>query len=173
MQILPLIKKYEVVHLNRTDARLANNGQPLDLQKLRCRVNFNALRFTPQIERLGRRVVKLLRQNGPFLVLHLRYEMDMLAFSGCTQGCNPDEVEELTRMRFAYPWWKEKIINSELKRKDGLCPLTPEETVLTLRALDIDGDIQIYIAAGEIYGGQRRMSALANAFPKLVSKNAT
>ncbi|KAJ0614957.1 putative GDP-fucose protein O-fucosyltransferase [Helianthus annuus] len=169
-QILPLIKKYEVVHLNRTDARLANNGQPLDLQKLRCRVNFNALRFTPQIERLGRRVVKLLRQNGPFLVLHLRYEMDMLAFSGCTQGCNPDEVEELTRMRFAYPWWKEKIINSELKRKDGLCPLTPEETVLTLRALDIDGDIQIYIAAGEIYGGQRRMSALANAFPKLVRK---
>ncbi|KAM0035712.1 putative GDP-fucose protein O-fucosyltransferase [Helianthus debilis subsp. tardiflorus] len=169
-QILPLIKKYEVVHLNRTDARLDNNAQPIDLQKLRCRVNFNALRFTPQIERLGRRVVKLLRQNGPFLVLHLRYEMDMLAFSGCTQGCNPDEVEELTRMRFAYPWWKEKIINSELKRKDGLCPLTPEETALTLKALDIDGDIQIYIAAGEIYCGQRRMSALADAFPKLVRK---
>ncbi|KAJ0786078.1 putative GDP-fucose protein O-fucosyltransferase [Helianthus annuus] len=159
--ILPLIKKYEVMHLNRTDARLANNAQPIDLQKLRCRVNFNALRFTSQIERLGRRVVKRLRQNGPFLVLHLRYEMDMLAFSGCTQGCNPDEVEELTRMRFdlnlvnyhfkilvpnfvvmflvrfAYPWWKEKIINSDLKKKNGLCPLTPEETALTLRALDI------------------------------------
>lgn len=88
------------MHLNRTDARLANNGQPLELQKLRCRVNFNALRFTPQIEYLGRRVVQLLRKNGPFLVLHLRYEMDMLAFSGCTQGCNPDEVDELTRMRF-------------------------------------------------------------------------
>lgn len=100
LQILPLIKKFKVVHLNRTDARLANNGQPLELQKLRCRVNFNALRFTPQIEYLGRRVVQLLRKNGPFLVLHLRYEMDMLAFSGCTQGCNPDEVDELTRMRF-------------------------------------------------------------------------
>ncbi|KAJ9560069.1 hypothetical protein OSB04_005229 [Centaurea solstitialis] len=169
-QILPLIKKHKVVHLNRTDARLANNGQPLELQKLRCRVNFNALRFTPQIEYLGRRVVQLLRRNGPFLVLHLRYEMDMLAFSGCTQGCNPDEVEELTRMRYAYPWWKEKIINSELKRKDGLCPLTPEETALTLRALDIDSDIQIYVAAGEIYGGQRRMAALQSAFPKLVRK---
>jgi len=100
VQILPLIKKYKVVHLNRTDARLANNDQPLELQKLRCRVNFNALKFTPQIEYLGRRVVQLLRQRGPFLVLHLRYEMDMLAFSGCTQGCNLDEVEELTRMRF-------------------------------------------------------------------------
>ncbi|TQD74394.1 hypothetical protein C1H46_040061 [Malus baccata] len=169
-QILPLIQKYKVVHLNRTDARLANNGQPLEIQKLRCRVNFSALRFTSQIEELGRRVIRLLRQNGPFLVLHLRYEMDMLAFSGCTQGCNIEEVEELTRMRYAYPWWKEKIINSDLKRKDGLCPLTPEETALTLSALDIDRDIQIYIAAGEIYGAERRMASLREAFPKLVRK---
>ncbi|XP_031373021.1 rhamnogalacturonan I rhamnosyltransferase 1-like isoform X2 [Punica granatum] len=169
-QILPLIQKYKVLHLNRTDARLANNGQPLDLQKLRCRVNFSALRFTSQIEELGRRVIKLLRQNGPFLVLHLRYEMDMLAFSGCTQGCSPEEAEELTRMRYAYPWWKEKIINSDLKRKDGLCPLTPEETALTLRALGIDQNIQIYIAAGEIYGGERRMATLAESYPRLVRK---
>ncbi|XP_050223563.1 rhamnogalacturonan I rhamnosyltransferase 1-like [Mercurialis annua] len=169
-QILPLVQKYKVVHLNRTDARLANNHQPLDIQKLRCRVNFGALRFTSQIEELGKRVIKLLRKNGPFLVLHLRYEMDMLAFSGCTQGCNNEEVEELTRMRYAYPWWKEKIINSDLKRKDGLCPLTPEETALTLRALDIDPNMQIYIAAGEIYGGDKRMASLASAFPKLVRK---
>ncbi|KAK4395800.1 Rhamnogalacturonan I rhamnosyltransferase 1, partial [Sesamum angolense] len=132
-----------------TDARLANNGQPLEIQRLRCRVNFSALRFTPQIEELGRKVVRILRQNGPFLVLHLRYEMDMLAFSGCTQGCNTEEAQELTRMRYAYPWWKEKIIDSDLKRKDGLCPLTPEETALTLKAMDIDRNIQIYIAAGK------------------------
>ncbi|XP_047329282.1 rhamnogalacturonan I rhamnosyltransferase 1-like [Impatiens glandulifera] len=169
-QILPLIKKYKVVHLNRTDARLANNGQPLEIQKLRCRVNFSALRFTPQIEELGKRVIRILRENGPFLVLHLRYEMDMLAFSGCTQGCNVEEVDELTRMRYAYPWWKEKIINSDLKRKDGLCPLTPEETALILKALDIDNNTQIYIAAGEIYGGERRMASLVEAYPKLVRK---
>lgn len=71
--------------------------------------------------------------------------------------------------RYAYPWWKEKIINSDLKRKDGLCPLTPEETALTLRALDIDRDIQIYIAAGEIYGGEKRMASLTAAYPKVVS----
>ncbi|XWS37237.1 hypothetical protein CRYUN_Cryun19dG0026100 [Craigia yunnanensis] len=171
-QILSLIQKYKVVHLNRTDTRLANNGQPLDIQRLRCRVNFSALRFTSQIEELGKRVSKLLRQNGPFIVLHLRYEMDMLAFSGCTQGCNNEEVEELTRMRYAYPWWKEKIINSDLKRKDGLCPFTPEETALILRALDIDNSYQIYIAAGEIYGGERRMASLAAAYPKLVSRSS-
>ena len=97
-QILPLIRKHKVVHLNRTVDRLANNGLPIEIQKLRCRVNFSGLRFTPQIEELGRKVVRILRKNGPFLVLHLRYEMDMLAFSGCTQGCNSEEVAELTRM---------------------------------------------------------------------------
>ncbi|KAK0584791.1 hypothetical protein LWI29_018710 [Acer saccharum] len=169
-QILPLLQKHKVVLLNKTDARLANNGLPLEIQKLRCRVNFNALRFTSQIEELGRRVVKILREKGPFLVLHLRFEMDMLAFSGCTHGCNSEEVEELTRMRYAYPWWKEKVINSDMKRKEGLCPLTPEETALVLSAIGIDRNVQIYIAAGEIYGGERRMATLAKAFPNLVRK---
>ncbi|KAK6154971.1 hypothetical protein DH2020_009219 [Rehmannia glutinosa] len=169
-EILPLLKKHKVVHLNKTDARLANNGLPVDIQKLRCRVNFSALRFTAQIEELGRKVVTMLRQKGPFLVLHLRYEMDMLSFSGCTQGCNTDEVNELTTMRYANPWWKEKIIDPDIKRKEGLCPLTPEETALVLTALGINRNVQIYIAAGEIYGGKRRLRSLAKAFPNLVKK---
>ncbi|EPS59387.1 hypothetical protein M569_15421, partial [Genlisea aurea] len=168
--ILPLVQKYKVVHLNRTDSRLANNDQPPEIQRLRCRVNFGGLKFTSQIEELGRKVISILRRKGPFVVLHLRYEMDMLAFSGCTRGCNRDEVEELTRMRYAYPWWKEKVIDSESKRKEGLCPLTPEETALTLRALKIDPSYQIYIAAGEIYGGERRLAALTFSYPNLVRK---
>lgn len=71
--------------------------------------------------------------------------------------------------RYAYPWWKEKVIDGDLKRKEGLCPLTPEETALTLKALDIDPTIQIYIAAGEIYGGKRRLSTLVSSYPNLVS----
>ncbi|KAK1292433.1 Uncharacterized protein QJS10_CPB17g00405 [Acorus calamus] len=141
-QILPLIQKYKIVHLNKTDARLANNGLPIEIQRLRCRVNFSAL----------------------------RYEMDMLAFSGCTHGCTDEEAEELTRMRYAYPWWKEKVIDSELKRKDGQCPLTPEETALILRALDVDPNVRIYIAAGEIYGGERRMASLSSSYPNLERK---
>ncbi|RWW30739.1 hypothetical protein GW17_00004674 [Ensete ventricosum] len=79
-------------------ARLANNGLPPEIQKLRCRVNYAALRFTSQIKELGRRVIRILRQNGPFLVLHLRYEMDMLAFSGCTHGCTIEEMAALDYM---------------------------------------------------------------------------
>lgn len=62
------------------------------------------------------------------------------------------------------------MIDSNLKRKEGLCPLTPEETALTLRALGVDHNVQIYIAAGAIYGGERRMASLASAFPNLVSR---
>jgi hypothetical protein len=70
--------------------------------------------------------------------------------------------------RYAYPWWKEKVIDSEQKRLDGLCPLTPEETVLFLQALGIKENTQIYIASGEIYG-TRRMSPLYAAYPNTVS----
>ena len=70
--------------------------------------------------------------------------------------------------RYAYPWWKEKVIDSVQKRKDGLCPLTPEETVLALKALGIDQNLQIYIAAGEIFGGQRRMDSILSSYPNLV-----
>jgi rhamnogalacturonan I rhamnosyltransferase len=44
-----------------------------------------------------------------------------------------------------------------VKRKDGLCPLTPEVGALVLRALNIDKSIQFYIAVGEIYGGKCKM----------------
>lgn len=99
MQILPLFHKHKLIHFNRTDARLANNLIPLDLQKLRCRVNFQALRFTRQIEALAHKLVQILQGKGPFVALHLRYEMDMLAFSGCTHGCTEEEAEELKQLR--------------------------------------------------------------------------
>ncbi|RZC11744.1 O-fucosyltransferase 34 [Glycine soja] len=52
-----------------------------------------------KIEELGRMMVKVLREKRPFLALHLRYEMDMLAFSACAHDCYSKEEEELTRMR--------------------------------------------------------------------------
>ncbi|XP_051145597.1 rhamnogalacturonan I rhamnosyltransferase 1-like isoform X2 [Andrographis paniculata] len=169
-QILPLFRKHKVIHFNRTDSRLSNNGISLELQRLRCRVNFQGLKFTPKIEEFGNKLIRIIRGKGPYVALHLRYEMDMLAFSGCTHGCTDQEAEELKRMRYAFPWWKEKEIISEERRSQGLCPLTPEETSLILRALGFDKNTQIYIASGEIYGGERRLTALRAAFPRIVKK---
>ncbi|KAH8496629.1 hypothetical protein H0E87_019391 [Populus deltoides] len=169
-QILPLFSKQKVLHFNKTDARLANNGISIDLQKVRCRVNFQALKFTPEIESLGYKLVRILQERGPFVALHLRYEMDMLAFLGCTHGCTKEEAKELKRLRYAYPWWREKEIVSKERRSQGLCPLTPEETALILLALGFDKDTQIYIAAGEIYGSERRLAVLRAAYPRIVRK---
>ncbi|KAF2299154.1 hypothetical protein GH714_030824 [Hevea brasiliensis] len=123
-------------------------------------------------------------REGPFVALHLRYEMDMLAFSGCTYGCTKDESEELKALRCFFffffclalfiqiciPLVEEKEIVSEERRLQGLCPLTPEETALVLQALGFDKETQIYIAAGEIYGSERRLAALRAAFPRIVRK---
>lgn len=58
---------------------------------------------------------------------------------------------------------------SEERRSQGLCPLTPEEVALVMQALGFDRETQIYVAAGEIYGGERRLAQLRAAFPRIVS----
>ncbi|KAK9154485.1 hypothetical protein Sjap_001965 [Stephania japonica] len=96
-QILPLFRKHKVIYFTKTDTRIANNGIPVELQKLRCRVNYEALRFAPHIKDTGDKLISVLKSSGSFIVLHLRYEMDMLSFSGCTRDCSATEADELTK----------------------------------------------------------------------------
>ncbi|PQQ14324.1 uncharacterized protein Pyn_07915 [Prunus yedoensis var. nudiflora] len=49
-EIASLWEEYEVIRAAKSDSRLANNNLPLDIQKLRCRACYEALRFAPQIE---------------------------------------------------------------------------------------------------------------------------
>ncbi|KAG8061215.1 hypothetical protein GUJ93_ZPchr0003g18355 [Zizania palustris] len=67
-----------VIHFNKTDARLANNGISTQLQLLRCHVNFHALKFTSQIEALGNKLVQKLQAKGSFVALYLRQSKDVV-----------------------------------------------------------------------------------------------
>lgn len=66
--------------------------------------------------------------------------------------------------------WKTKNINATEQRLDGSCPLTPKEVGIFLRSLGYAASTLIYIAAGEIYGGNTRLSELTSRFPNVVSK---
>ncbi|MBA0573429.1 hypothetical protein Golob_000704 [Gossypium lobatum] len=114
----------------------------------RCRVNYEALRFSQPIQETGRKIVNILREKGPFLVLREGYI----------------GIHQL-QTRYSQDGWRHKPIASNKKRKHGLCPLTPEETALVLQALDIDKNITIYIAAEEIYNKEKRMADLVATYP--------
>ncbi|KAK1553961.1 hypothetical protein Q3G72_005832 [Acer saccharum] len=169
-EIASMWDDYQVIRAAKSDSRLANNNLPPDIQKLRCRACYEALRFAPQIEAMGKLLVDRMRSFGPYIALHLRYEKDMLAFSGCTHDLSPAEADELRTIRENTSHWKVKDIDSNEQRSKGYCPLTPKEVGLFLTSLGYPSNTPIYIAAGGIYGGDSRMADLRSRYPILMSK---
>lgn len=169
-KILPLLRKKKAVRLGKFDYRLSNRLEE-DLQKLRCRVNYNALRFTGAVETMGQILVERLRQkSGRYIALHLRFEPDMLAFSGCYYGGGEKEIRELGLMRKRWKTLHQR--NPEKERRNGKCPLTPEEVGFMLRALGFGSDSHLYVASGEVYGGENTLAPLKRMFPNYHTKDS-
>ncbi|KAI3834307.1 hypothetical protein MKX03_030114 [Papaver bracteatum] len=167
-RVLPVLIKKHVVQLTKFDYRLANKLDT-DLQKLRCRVNYHALKFTDPIREMGKKLVRRMRERSRhFIALHLRFEPDMLAFSGCYYGGGDEERADLGAIRKR--WKTLHTSNPDKERRHGKCPLTPEEVGLMLRALGFDSDVHIYVASGEVYGGDATLGPLKALFPNYHSK---
>ncbi|XP_004249701.1 O-fucosyltransferase 6-like [Solanum lycopersicum] len=167
-RIRPILNKKHAVQLTKFDYRLSNHLDT-ELQKLRCRVNYHALKFTDPIIEMGKKLVERIRKKSQhFLALHLRFESDMLAFSGCYYGGGDKERRELGIIRKR--WKALRVTNPDKERKNGKCPLTPGEVGLMLRALGFGNDVHIYIASGEIYGGEETLAPLKAFFPNFYTK---
>ncbi|XVE67288.1 hypothetical protein DITRI_Ditri08aG0148700 [Diplodiscus trichospermus] len=167
-RVLPVLNKKHAVELTKFDYRLSNRLET-DLQKLRCRVNYHALRFTDPVLEMGKLLVERMRIKAKhFIALHLRFEPDMLAFSGCYYGGGEKERAELGAIRKR--WKTLHASNPEKVRRHGRCPLTPEEIGLMLRALGFGSDVHVYVASGEVYGGEETLTPLKALFPNFHSK---
>ncbi|GFZ21846.1 O-fucosyltransferase family protein [Actinidia rufa] len=98
-QVLPVLLGRRVVQLTKLDYRLANNLNE-ELKNLRCWVNYHALRFTKPIRDLSQKLVSRMRKmTNRFIAVHLRFEPDMLAFSGCYYDGGDKERYELGEIR--------------------------------------------------------------------------
>nr|CAD1830302.1 unnamed protein product [Ananas comosus var. bracteatus] len=165
------MKQHGAIYLTPFSHRLAEEIDEPELQRLRCRVNYHALRFKPHIMRISSEIVNKLRAEGHFMSIHLRFEMDMLAFAGCIDIFTPEEQKILIKYR------KENFAEKELvyreRRLIGKCPLTPEEVGLILRSMGFNISTRIYLAAGELFGGDRFMKPFRAMFPHLESHSST
>ncbi|KAM6575013.1 hypothetical protein CsatA_023340 [Cannabis sativa] len=207
--VLPLLLRNRVVHLLGFGNRLGFDPLPLELQKLRCKCNFHALKFSPKIQKVGSLLVRRIRKydaarslldkqllgnflpfgntkirddssivsgHSKYLALHLRFEVDMVAYSFCDFGGGERERRELQAYRkIHFPLLMERLKNSkpispvEL-RKLGRCPLTPEEAALVLAGIGFKRGTYIYLAGSQIYGGEPKMNPFTSLYPNLVTK---
>ncbi|KAL2495436.1 O-fucosyltransferase family protein [Forsythia ovata] len=169
--ILPILHLNRVIHLVGFGNRLASDPVPSQLQRLRCRCNFHALKFVPKIQEAGALLIQRMRQNDTGLG-----HLDHYLVGPICKIRGEEEKRELESYRaIHFPALMElkkmkKLPSPAALRPEGLCPLMPEETVLMLAALGFNRQTHIFLAGAHIYGGKSRLAALTTLFPNLVTK---
>ncbi|KAG6541228.1 hypothetical protein Mapa_017389 [Marchantia paleacea] len=226
--VMPVLLRNRVVHFYGFENSLSFDPIPPDIQRLRCRCNFHALKFVPRIQQTAGTLIRRMRDENPrwgpfekdsyfpshesniekvlvenysgahgiskkgetgfisvtedrkasnrYLSLHLRFEIDMAAYSLCEFGGGEEEGRELKAFReLHFPTLNKhhesgKLPSAAFLREEGKCPLTPEEAVLMLAALGFKRSTRIFLAGAHIYGGVERMAIISNLYPNIVTK---
>lgn len=145
------INKDGVLLIKGLDSKLSKN-LPLDLQRLRCKVEmeesfdssnfwfllkqsviywslqvaFHAIRFTEPIMNLGNRLARRMWIEGPYIALHLRLENDVWARTKCPTGLGPEFDQKISET------WVSQVtrhlnMSYVRRRLAGLCPLNALE----------------------------------------------
>ncbi|KAL2326500.1 hypothetical protein Fmac_025558 [Flemingia macrophylla] len=160
-----------VLLLRGLDSRLSKDLPP-DLQKLRCKVAFHALRFAKPVLELGNNIAERMKSKGPYLALHLRMEKDVWVRTGCLPGLSAEYDEIVNSERIQRPELLTARSNMTYHERKlaGLCPLNAMEVTRLLKALGAPKDARIYWAGGQPLGGKEALQPLIHEFPHLYSK---
>ncbi|MCO5578145.1 hypothetical protein L7F22_031983 [Adiantum nelumboides] len=157
--------------LRGMDGRLSKE-LPQDLQKLRCKVAFHALRFTLPIMELGNRLARRMWERGPYVALHLRLEKDVWVRTGCLPGLGPGFDDEVQHARIENPQLltgRSNMTYTERKLA-GLCLLNAAEVARLLKGLGASRSTNIFWAGGRPLGGDRALNPLIDEFGLLYNK---
>ncbi|XP_041007607.1 O-fucosyltransferase 27-like isoform X1 [Juglans microcarpa x Juglans regia] len=182
-QVLLVLKKHSVVELVVSEGGCLQAILPPELehqeelQRLRCRVAFHALRFRQEVHELATKVLSRLRAPGwPFIAYDPGMTREALAYHGCAELFQDVHTELIQHKR---SWMikrgivEEKLsVNSAKRRLGGSCPLMPEEVGILLRAYGYSWDTIIYVSGGEVFGGQRTLLPLHAMFENVVDKTS-
>lgn len=165
------MRREGVLLLRGLDSRLSKD-LPGDLQKLRCKVAFHALKFAPSILHLGNKLTERIRSKGPYLALHLRLEKDVWVRTGCLPGLSPayDEIIRDERKQHPKLLTSRSTMSYHERKLAGLCPLNALDVTRLLKALGAPKTAQIFWAGGTPFGGERALLPLAKEFPHLYNK---
>ncbi|XP_051121189.1 O-fucosyltransferase 20-like [Andrographis paniculata] len=165
------IRRDGVLLLRGLDSRLSKDLSS-DLQKLRCKVAFHALRFAPRILELGDKLTKRMQSKGPYLALHLRMEKDVWVRTGCLPGLSAEYDEIISNERKAHPKLLTSRSNMTYRERKlaGLCPLNALEVARLLKALGAPKSMMIYWAGGIPLGGKEALLPLTMDFPNFYNK---
>ncbi|RVW52602.1 O-fucosyltransferase 37 [Vitis vinifera] len=164
-KFLTELNKEGVLILKGIDSKLSKN-LPLDLQKLRCKVAFHALRFAAPIQELGDRFARRMWIEGPYIALHLRLEKDVWVRTGCLTGLGPKYDDIIRKIRESRPRLLTGRLNMTYtqRRLAGLCPLNALEVA---RGSEDCTSVQ---GRRRAIWGAKALQALVGEFPNVVTK---
>ncbi|KAI4384677.1 hypothetical protein MLD38_002796 [Melastoma candidum] len=168
---LKRINREGVLLLRGLDSRLSKD-LPSDLQKLRCKVAFHALKFAPALAELGTKIANRMHSKGPYLALHLRMEKDVWVRTGCLPGLSYefDKMVSDERKRRPELLTARSNMSYHERKLSGLCPLNAQEVTRLLKALGATKSTRIYWAGGEPLGGKQALQPLMDEFPHFYNK---
>ncbi|GAB2223109.1 hypothetical protein Droror1_Dr00017246 [Drosera rotundifolia] len=142
--VLPRIKEKKIMALKPFVDRLGYDNVPQEINRLRCRVNYHAMKFLPEIEQMADLLASRMRNrtqtSNPYMALHLRFEKGMVGLS--FYDFVGTREEKLKMAEYRKKEWPRRYKNGShlwqlalQKQKEGRCPLEPGEVAVILRAM--------------------------------------
>ncbi|KAI3499544.1 hypothetical protein L1887_35347 [Cichorium endivia] len=135
--------------LTGLDSKLSKNLPP-DLQKLRCKVAFHALKFAKPIRELGNRIARRMWIEGPYVAIPFILKKPNIS------GPKNDAI--INKERESHPEFLTKKPNITF-------PLNPLEAASLLKDLGAPTNARVYVAGDDV-----AIQPLKAEFPNVVTK---